>query len=108
MRWPGSTRSMTARKIRTHPAALLDSCRGVRAPTHDAEKCSRRFGLEKLKGGRQGFLHIPAPARMLDPQRALWRRFMRSEHGRREGCATGLPEPERPVTVTFGLLSSPP
>ena len=25
---------------------------------------------------------------MFDPQRALWRRFMRSEHGRREGCAT--------------------
>jgi hypothetical protein len=81
-------RHQTARNPERAPAGFLESCRGYPRSTHDAEKCSRCFGLEKLKGGRQGFLHIPAPARMFDSQRALWRRFMRSEHGRREDCAT--------------------
>jgi hypothetical protein len=48
---------------------------------------SGRLGLKKLKGSRQSFLHIPTPARMFDPQRALRCRLMCSEHGRCEGCA---------------------
>jgi hypothetical protein len=55
------------------PAAFLDSCRGG------------RFGEQKLIGGRQRFLQIPAPALIVDPQCAFRRRLDHHAAERRQG-----------------------